>query len=160
MTDTPGFLGMGDTDHPVNLWQWKAGWQQEIDGRPVDMLAAYPAMHVDFYSETNALFRTAFAAKNILSQTPVSPVEDANARGFSTLRSQSPQGQNVRGKGIWRDGFWSVIFIRDLKSPDKDDIQFAGKKTIPIAFAVWDGEQRDRGARKEISNWYRLNLTP
>jgi DMSO reductase family type II enzyme heme b subunit len=160
MTATPGFLGMGDSDHPVNLWQWKSGWQQEIDGRPVEMLAAYPAMHVDFYSETNSLFRTAFAANNLLSKTPTSPIEDANARGFSTLRSQPPQSQNVRGKGIWRDGFWSVVFIRNLRSQDKDDIQFTGKDSIPIAFAVWDGEQRDRGARKEISNWYRLTLTP
>ena len=27
------FLGMGDTNNPVNIWQWKAGWQQEADGR-------------------------------------------------------------------------------------------------------------------------------
>jgi DMSO reductase family type II enzyme heme b subunit len=29
-----GFLGMGDKDNPVNLWQWKAGWQAEPAAAP------------------------------------------------------------------------------------------------------------------------------
>ena len=26
------FLGMGDKENPVNIWFWRAGWQQESDG--------------------------------------------------------------------------------------------------------------------------------
>jgi DMSO reductase family type II enzyme heme b subunit len=114
-------------------------------------------MHVDTYFATG--YRTATDAGNIVATPRTSPIEDANARGFGTLKSQPPKEQNVDGKGIWRDGFWSVVCVRDLKSKDKEDVQFAkGKEGVPVAFAVWNGQQRDRNGRKVISNWYKLIL--
>ena len=155
--NTP-FLGMGDANNPVNLWQWKAGWQQEADGHWQDMADPYPAMHVDTYFATS--YRTAREAGNALSRPHASAVEDANARGFGTLKSQPPAGQNVSGKGVWRDGSWSVVLIRDLKSKDADDVKFAMGKQTPVAFAVWDGQNRDRNGRKVVSNWHKLILEP
>ncbi|MBI5396295.1 MAG: c-type cytochrome [Verrucomicrobia bacterium] len=155
------FLGMGDADNPVNLWQWKAGWQQEVEGERPDVSTIYASMHVDRYPETGALFRTAEAAGNLLAfSRRRSPVEDANAHGFGTLESQPAKGQNVMGKGIWRDGYWSVVLVRTLKSADAQDAQFIKGTPIPVAFAVWNGEQRDRNGRKVVSNWYRLILEP
>ena len=89
-----------------------------------------------------------------------SPVEDANAHGFGTLKSQPPAGQNVSGKGVWRDGSWSVVFVRDLNSKDRDDVKFAIGKATPVAFAVWDGQNRDRNGRKVVSNWHKLIFEP
>ena len=157
LNDSTPFLGMGDAQNPVNLWQWKAGWQQEIqDGRP-DVNTVYVSMHYDVYFQTNALFRTAEAANNLLAlPVRVSPVEDCNARGFGTLKSQPASQQNVRGKGIWRDSHWNVLFLRELKSPDAEDVKFLAGKPVPVAFAVWDGENRDRNGRKVISNWLKL----
>jgi hypothetical protein len=155
--NTP-FLGMGDATNLVNIWQWKAGWQQEADGHRQDMSDPYPSMHADTYFATS--YRTAEAAGNEVSVPHRSPVEDANARGFGTLASQPPSGQNVNGKGIWRDGAWGVVFVRDLKSKNKDDVKFAGGKPVPIAFAVWDGQNRDRNGRKVVSNWHKLILEP
>ena len=155
--DAP-FLGMGDTNNSVNIWQWKAGWQQEADGHRQDMSEQYPAMHVDTYFATS--YRTAAEAGNLLSIPHRSPVEDANARGFGALKSQPPAGQNVQGKGIWRDGSWSVIFVRPLKSKDPDDVKLTVGKPVPIAFAVWDGQNRDRNGRKVVSNWHKLVLEP
>lgn len=158
LTDDTPFLGMGDPNHPVNLWFWRAGWQQEVTGARPDMDVEYASMHVDTYFATG--YRTAQSAGNIVAVQPRSPVEDANARGFGTLKSQPPKQQNVQGKGIWRDGFWNVVFIRELKSKDSDDVKFTTKKSVPAAFAVWNGEQRDRNGRKVISNWYQLMLEP
>ncbi len=155
--NTP-FLGMGDANNPVNIWQWKAGWQQEAEGRRQDMVDLYPAMHVDTYFATS--YRTATDAGNAISRPHSAAVEDANARGFGTLKSQPPSGQNVNGKGVWRDGSWSVIFIRELKSKEPDDVKFAIGKPTPIAFAVWDGQNRDRNGRKVVSNWHKLILEP
>jgi hypothetical protein len=45
-------------------------------------------MHSDVYFQTNTLYRTAEAAGNLLSEPHGSPVEDANARGFGTMKSQ------------------------------------------------------------------------
>ncbi len=155
--NTP-FLGMGDANNPVNIWQWKAGWQQEAEGHRQDMSDAYPSMHADTYFATS--YRTATDAGNEVSIPHRSPVEDANAHGFGTLKSQAPSGQNVSGKGVWRDGSWSVLFVRDLKSKESDDVKLVIGKQIPVAFAVWDGQNRDRNGRKVVSNWHKLVLEP
>lgn len=157
LTDNTPFLGMGDPANPVNLWYWRAGWQQEADGPRPDMDTRYPSLHVDTYFATS--YRTATDAGNVLATPRASPVEDANARGFGTLKPQPPREQNVKGQALWRDGFWNVVFVRELKSKDRNDVQFAGKKEgVAVAFAVWDGEQKDRNGRKVISNWYKLVL--
>jgi DMSO reductase family type II enzyme heme b subunit len=157
LTGGYGFLGMGDKDNPVNLWQWKAGWQAELEaGHAADEHDVYNSMHVDAWTFTN--FNTAASAGNVLSQPHKSPIEDANARGFGSFTSQPMKQQNVQGKGIWHDGFWNVVFIRDLKSKDADDVKFVAGKPAPVAFAIWNGEQHDRNGRKMISNWYQLIL--
>lgn len=150
-----GFLGMGDKDNPVNLWSWKAGWQAEGGGTP-DMDSVYQSMHVDAWSFTN--YNTAASAGNVISQPHKSPVEDANAAGFGSFRSQPIKQQNVQGKGVWHDGFWNVIFIRELKSKDAEDVKFITGQPVPVAFAIWNGEQGDRNGRKMVSNWYQLIL--
>lgn len=152
------FLGMGDERNPVNLWFWRAGWQQEMDGPRPDVGTKFASMHVDTYFR--ASYQTAQSAGNPLAQPRRSPVEDANARGFGTLASQPESGQNVQGRGLWRDGFWTVVLVRDLKSRDAGDVQFKPGKPVPVAFAVWDGGQGDRNGRKEISNWYQFILEP
>jgi mono/diheme cytochrome c family protein len=158
LSGKPAFLGMGDAQNPVNLWYWRAGWQQEVDGARPDMDTRYASMHVDTYFQPERQFSTAADAGNILAQSQKSPVEDTNARGFGTLKSQPLNDQNVQGKGIWRDGFWNVLFARDLKSTSEDDVKFDAKNPVPVAFAVWNGEQRDRNGRKVVSNWYTLVL--
>ncbi len=152
-----GFLGMGDKDNPVNLWSWKAGWQVEAGGSGTPaMNSVFPSMHVDAWTFTN--FNTAASAGNVISQPHKSPVEDANAAGFGSFKSQPLQQQNVQGQGIWHDGFWNVIFIRELKSKDAEDVKFVAGKFVPVAFAIWNGEQHDRNGRKMVSNWYQLIL--
>ena len=124
------------------------------------MPVRYASMHVDTYFQPERQFRTAQSAGNVLAQPHNSPVEDANARGFGTLKPQPASGQNVQGKGIWWDGFWNVVLVRELKSKDADDVKFTAKEPVPVAFAVWNGEQHDRDGRKVISNWYKLVLEP
>lgn len=156
------FIAMGDPANPVNVWQWKAGWQQELDGQRPDVDLTYASMHVDLYPETDqhALYRTAESAGNLLATFGMkSPVEDANATGFGTMTSQPPRAQNVHGQGVWRDNFWSVLFVRELKSKDVGDVQLKpGGEPVPVAFAIWNGAQRDRNGRKVVSNWHQLML--
>jgi mono/diheme cytochrome c family protein len=155
------FIGMGDANNPVNIWHWKAGWQQEVDGHRPDVETLYASMHVDLYPESSPLFRTAEAAGNIFAESRRrSPVEDGNARGFGTFEPQPVQSQNVGGYGIWRDGHWQVVFLRALRSRDLGDVQFTPGELVPVSFAIWDGEQRDRNGKKIVSNWYQLALEP
>lgn len=158
MTTNYGFLGMGDIQNPVNLWNWKAGWQSEAQGQAPDEENIYHSMHVDTYFQADRHFNTARSAGNLISQPHKSPIEDANARGFGSFQSQSVGQQNVLGKGLWNDGFWSVIFIRDLNSRDALDVKFSPGTAVPMALAIWNGEQGDRNGRKMVSNWYQLLL--
>jgi DMSO reductase family type II enzyme heme b subunit len=120
------------------------------------MRDVYNAMHVDTYFQPEQHFSTAVSAKNVISQPHRSPIEDATARGFGSFTSQPLKQQNVSGQGVWNAGFWNVVFIRNLKSPDAEDVKFVAGKPVPVAFAVWNGEQGDRNGRKLISNWYQL----
>lgn len=158
LTSQYGFLGMGDKDNPVNIWQWKAGWQLEAKGDVPEMRDVYQTMHVDTYFQPERHFATAVSAGNVLSQPHKSPVEDANARGFGSFQSQPMDQQNVAGQGLWHAGFWNVILFRDLRTRDPQDVQFAAGQPVPVAFAIWNGEQGDRNGRKMVSNWYQLIL--
>lgn len=154
----PSFLGMGDLQRPVNIWHWKAAWQAELDaGIGPDIAQAYPAMHVDTYFQPERHFLTAREAGNLLALPHRSPVEDANARGFGSFQSQPARGQNVWGRGVWTDDSWTVLFVRDLRTREADDVQFVRDRRVPVAFAVWNGEQGDRNGRKMISYWYWLD---
>ncbi len=159
MTGEYGFIGMGDAQHPVNLWHWKAGAQAEIAGRGEPAMEdAYPSLRVDGWIPTS--FNTAAEAGNVTALPHKSPIEDANARGFGSFRPQPLAQQNVLGTGVWYDGNWNVVFIRDLKSKDKDDVKFTETQPVPIAFAIWNGEQGDRNGRKMVSNWFQLQFDP
>lgn len=95
------------------------------------------------------------ATHNILSDATMrrSPVEDLNAEGFSTLTTQA--NQDVDGKGNWSNNRWAVVFKRSLKTEDSNDAQFTGSET-PIAFAIWNGQNKERNGQKAITSWNKL----
>ena len=146
------FFGMGNRAKPVNIWQWRADWQQEIETKR-ELEYATKGMDMDvmiFGGEVNPV--------EALNPFRDVPIEELNAEGFGTLTPQPHTKQNINGKGVWKDGKWRVVFQRSLKSINKWDIKLARKQPILIAFAVWDGENQDRNGRKMVSMWQRLNL--
>ena len=167
------FFCMGQQGGNVNLWHWKADWQAEIAARK-EMEAQYPDMYVDYYPYAQAAegkmasvadytdpnYLPAQAAGNLLAASTLkSPVEDLIAGGFGTLTSQPPDGQNVQGSGAWKDGKWQVIFSRNLTSSEADDVSFQSGKTYSVAFAVWDGANKERNGQKSTSQWVSLQLS-
>lgn len=151
-----GFLG------PAEIWQWKADWDQKF-------WAAAPPRNVyaDFYPlDSDVAFHPAQASGNLrAAMKPPSAVECLTADGPGTVRSKPDQ--RVYGRGVWRDGRWRVVMSRAL-APEKSvgpspgnapDYAFAADGARRrIAFAVWDGAQAERGARKSISEWVWLEL--
>lgn len=169
---------MGDTTRRVNIWHWKADWEADL-ARFRDIQDRYPGMAADAYlfrqgaplgepsSETvkaktsthDPTYLTGWGAGNLLSNpSRSSSVEDLNAQGFGTLTSQPSDDQNVRGKGIWQEERWRVVFIRAMKSRSDRDTQFLPGHSLPIAFAIWDGVQGDRDGQKAVSLWQHLRL--
>ena len=67
--------------------------------------------YVDFgMGKNEGVYNPGRATKNILSDASmrVSPVEDLNAEGFSTLTTQAHQ--DVQGAGNWSNNRWGVVF--------------------------------------------------
>ncbi len=162
LTDTPVFLGMGQKGGPSNVWFWRSEWQMRAgNGSKTDIkqtyrnrasdadTGSYPA---EIQEETRLSGRD--AGNPVSQQTVHSPVEDVNATGLGTLTSQPQEQQDVLGKGEWNGKRWRVVFVRDLKNGDPNDVQFKKSGAYPVAFAVWNGSERDRNGQKLVSTWY------
>ncbi|MDQ7843963.1 MAG: ethylbenzene dehydrogenase-related protein [Armatimonadota bacterium] len=158
---------MGDARHPVNIWQWKASWQEDL-ARAADLRRSYPAMAVDYYYDVHLAkterarqgFNAGAAAGNLRSATArTSAAEDLVAWGFGTLTTQPRQ--DVAAVGRWKAGRWTVIMVRSLRTPDEADAQFQPGETTHLNVAVWDGGNEDRNGQKNITlMWWPLRLTP
>jgi mono/diheme cytochrome c family protein len=148
------FFGMGNRNKPVNIWHWKAGLEETLEAED-DLEYAGGGVDMD------ALIYGGIMSNPVarLNATGENPVEELNAEGFGTVTPQPPENQNVEGSGEWKDGLWTVVFLRDMQKSGKWDVDFA-KRIDPalMAFAVWDGFKEDRNGRKVISVWQRLNI--
>lgn len=90
---------------------------------------------------------------------------DMNAKGFGTLKVQ--EQQDLKGKGVYQDGKWKVVFSRAVKTGDANDTQFKPGEFINIAFAVWDGKKdpasgdlKEKGSQKAVTSWWYFRVEP
>ncbi len=181
------FIGMGfKTDEDgrdrgmVNIWCWRADRQEQHDkGRFADIQDRYDLAAVDWYPfkkgwrpgqqesvaddevlSHNPTFLTGWGAGNPVSNPVVreGSITEFDALGFGTLTAQPPREQNVTGASQWRVGEWAVVFVRDLYTGGDGDVILSHRDRVPISFAVWDGQYRDRNGTKSVSNWHWLDL--
>jgi hypothetical protein len=153
----PSFC-MGDPTAPVNVWQWKGAWQNDIDEGYVDVEDVYPNMAVDTYPfEEEDVFYPASSVGNIFAETDrTTPVDNLLAGSFGTLTQADDQ--MVDGSGEWRNGSWRVLFARDLDSGDGYS-RFSVNESTNVAFAVWDGAENERNGVKSVSQFLTLTLS-
>lgn len=137
-----GFLGS------ANIWHWKASYDKEFWLKVQPETEAYADFHYPF--EEEELF-------TVSREEVVSAVRDLTAIRVGTITPK--ERQDVEGRGFWKDGAWHVVFKRSLKAvdPEIDAVFNLGTKRL-CAFAVWNGGQGDRGARKSISDWVELEI--
>jgi hypothetical protein len=149
---------MGGAGLPVNIWQWKAVWQADIESGFETIQDRLGDTYADTYQNSDdPLFATAEAAGNIVAQRErTTPVENLVAEGFGTLTTSDVQ--NVEGSGVWKNGQWRVLFIREFESADSELTSFEIGKATPVAFAVWNGEAGDRNGQKSIASFIELRL--
>jgi hypothetical protein len=171
----PAFM-MGNKNGRVQIIHWKAIWQDDIEKGYRDVQTLHPNYWVDLYffperpiyaegefpQEPSVMhFKTPEAINympGIYARNPVAvldrkePVEEAMAEGFGTFTTQPKQ--NARGWGRWKNGSWKVIIARPLVSDDVNDAPVY-EKTF-VAFAVWNGSDKNIGARKQYAPWVEL----
>jgi DMSO reductase family type II enzyme heme b subunit len=165
--DVPN-AAMGEAGKPVEICYWKAVWQDDAERAKsgVDRVAAlYPRAAGDGYPfEQNASARAemekryapAMAAGNPVTARPqTGPVQQMLAEGFGT--SSVPPDQKATGRGAWTENAWAVTIARPLVEGNGRNNLEVGKKAY-VAFAVWDGAERQTGSRKMRSGWIPMIL--
>lgn len=144
--DAPAFFCMGQLDHYINIWHWKADWQSDIDRRA--------AKAGDRKGEGGEVRRFEVIPRR------ASSVEDLVGGGFSTLTSKQGQGR-IQGKATWKDGYWRVVMRRPLASTDpENEARLEPGRIQAIAFAVWNGENKERNGQKAVAPWFQLSIDP
>ena len=88
-----------------------------------------------------------------LDEKGAASVEEANATGFSQMALQPKDNQQIKGKGVWKEGVWRVIMKRPLKTEDKNDVQFEIGKFIPFSLNAWDGSNGEHNLLMSLSTW-------
>ncbi len=56
---------------------------------------------------------------------------------------------DVKTKGVWKDGEWTVMMSRKLKTGNDDDVQFNTRKKYPFATAVFDNSGGEHSYNSE-----------
>ena len=176
------FYTMGNVGARVHIIHWKALWQKDIEEGFQDVQDLHPNYWVDLYFFAEAglpvfaegefpqhpaarSFRSPEALAQLPGayvQNPMSvlerkvPVEEAMAEGFGTLTSQPKQ--NAVGRGVWQEGRWRVVIARPMVTDDELDAELSPGLDSLVAFAVWNGSEKNVGARKHYAIWIKLHL--
>jgi DMSO reductase family type II enzyme heme b subunit len=168
------FLGMGAAEKPVDLWVWDADRETALAAADEQ----YANAVVDVYPFTEAAVETAeftrpparlekqdslaVPAKAVGNQ--VAPAARSSsgstltAAGPGSVTFRLPENQAVVARGEWRDGRWTVVLSRALKSAEAAGVGLLPGDRASVAFAIWDGSHRDRNGQKRVSIWQDLEL--
>ncbi|MGA6826677.1 ethylbenzene dehydrogenase-related protein [Nitrospira sp. NS4] len=142
--DAPAFFCMGQLDHYINIWHWKADWQSDLDRR-----AARQSEKKEGGVRTFEVI-----------PRRVSSVEDLIGGGFSTLTTKEKQGR-IQGKAQWKDGVWHVVMRRPLSSEEQEnEAKLVPGRIQTVSFAVWNGENKERNGQKSVAPWFQLLIDP
>lgn len=142
--DAPAFFCMGQLDHYINIWHWKADWQSDIDRRA---------------ARTSEKKEGSVRTFEVIPRR-ISSVEDLIGGGFSTLTTKDKQGR-VQGKALWKDGVWYVVMRRPLLSEEpENEAKLVPGRVQTVSFAVWNGENKERNGQKAVAPWFQLSIDP
>ncbi len=155
---------MGEANRPVEITFWRASWQATVDGRPDEIGALYPGEAVDHYpfeapslepgSPAQRALADQYAPARALENRMEGPrrrsVEDLLAEGPGTLTRLEEQRSEGRGRRV--PSGWEVVIVRALPAG------IGRGQRSQVAFAVWDGEHGEVGARKMRSVWVPLHM--
>ena len=148
---------MGNPGGRVNIMQWRAALQHDIDKGPPAIKDLYPHAWTDLYPDevlgaTDAKpYAGALGIENPVSRGVASPVLDQFAEGWGSMTVKPDQ--HALGRGIRSDGGWRVVVTRPMVSDDQNAPRLLPGDRTSVAFAVWEGGQREVGARKAWSPW-------
>ena len=151
---------MGNPGGRVNIMQWRAAFQRDLDYSAPTVRDLYPNAWADVYPDEvmgaadARPYSGALGIENPISRGRATPVLDQMAEGWGSMTVKPDQ--HALGSGVWRDGMWHVVITRPMVSDDLNAPRLQpGDKTV-VGFAVWEGGNREVGSRKAWSPWVPL----
>lgn len=134
-------ITMGAAGKPVDIWYWRASWQED-DGSASGSMYSYP--------QSDNVTQPARAAGNPLSQAPYDQfAQNYYATGYGSL-TYAPD-QSVSATGERTDDGWSVVFVRENTASGKYDPDFGEADNVYLAFAVWNGSAGEANGQKSLT---------
>lgn len=83
--------------------------------------------------------------------------ENMIAKGFGT--SMRVPFEGLHSASMRTDGGWAVVLARPLKVRADEGASLLNRKTMPIAFAAWDGANQERDGLKAVTlEWWQLKF--
>jgi hypothetical protein len=159
--DNQPAITMGSQGTAAHILQWRATWERDLAGKTgVDQIfprVVHDVMPDDVLPpETAALYWVGRTAGNPLSQKErTTPIEQIVAEGFGTT-THLPR-DDAKGKGVNDGTAWTVALGFPMLREGIGAPLEPGS-TWSMAFAVWLGEQANRGGRKHYANWVPFRL--
>lgn len=144
---------MGQANSGVNIWHWRA---DSNAGVPHTAEEVSPNAVVDIPQDADDDY-PARVVGNPFAQAEPAVVQNLVAEGFGTLGPADEQ--IVEGHGDYDDKTWSVVYTRGLESDAATEPAFVNGEDTDVAFAVWDGTNKDRNGQKSVSAFATLSLT-
>ncbi len=151
---------MGNPGGRVNIMQWRAAFQHDLDVGPPTVRDLYPNAWADVYPDEvlgaadARPYTGALGLENPISRGRATPVLDQMAEGWGSMTVKPDQ--HALGKGVWKDGVWRVVITRPMVSDDVNAPRLSPGDQTVAAFAVWDGGNREVGSRKAWAPWLPL----
>jgi hypothetical protein len=155
---------MGNPGGRVSVMQWRAAFQHDLQTGDPTIHDLYPNALIDTYPDqvlraTDARpYMGAVGLDNPISHARRSAVLDQMAEGWGSMTVKPVQ--DADGRGIWADGKWLVVISHPLWTGGDNDPDLRAGGTSAVAFAVWDGGNREVGSRKAWAPWVTLRLAP
>lgn len=84
-------------------------------------------------------------------------VQNIVAKGFGTATPIPHEA--LRGAAQRTAQGWSVVLVRPLRARADEGVSLQGRRSIPVAFAAWDGGNEERDGFKAVTlEWWRLQF--
>lgn len=83
---------------------------------------------------------------------------DVFAEGYATSKRRAAENSGLKASGFHQDGNWIVVMQRPMKVSGPGFITIEPGLDTAIAFAVWEGSNRERSAQKAVSGEF-VNLS-
>ena len=80
------------------------------------------------------------------------------AQGCQHQGDHRPSSQMVQSKIVFRYGQYHLVMKRKQTTGDANDVQFQSGDTVPIAFNIWDGNEKETGSKMALSSWFKARL--